>query len=127
MLLLDALAEARIVEAVARGEFDDLPGAGKPLLLDDDSHIPETQRMAYRILKNAGCLPPEMQLHKDIDVLAAAIPEIEDDTECQRARLRLQVLMLRLSLSRGGGGALRCEQAYFDRIQLRWTQGRAMR
>lgn len=125
MLLLDALAEARIVEAMERGEFDDLASAGKPLQLDDDSHIPETQRMAYRILKNAGCLPPEMQLRRDIDVLAAAIPEIEDDTECRRARRRLQVLMLRLSLSRGGGGDLRCEQAYFDRIRLRWTQRRA--
>ena len=123
MLLLDTLAEARIAEAMERGELDNLPGAGKPQVLDDDSHIPETLRMAYRILKNAGCLPPEMQLRKDIDALVAGMPERGDEAEYDRAHRRLQVLMLRLSLSRGGGD-LRCEQAYFDRIQARWAQSR---
>jgi len=33
LLLLDALAEARIEEALAAGAFDDLPGGGRPLEL----------------------------------------------------------------------------------------------
>ena len=54
------LAERRIEEAIARGEFDDLPGAGRPLDLDDeDPLLPEELRLAYPILKNAGCLPAE--------------------------------------------------------------------
>ena len=49
------LAERKIEEAIERGEFDDLPGAGRPLDLDDlDPLLPEELRMAYRILKNAG-------------------------------------------------------------------------
>jgi len=54
------LAERRIEEAIARGKFDDLPGAGRPLELDDiDPLLPEELRLAYRILKNAGFAPAE--------------------------------------------------------------------
>jgi hypothetical protein len=60
MLSLDAIAERRIREAQERGELDDLPGAGAPLALDDDALIPEDLRAAYRVLKNSGFLPPEL-------------------------------------------------------------------
>ncbi|HEY7527996.1 MAG TPA: DnaJ family domain-containing protein, partial [Candidatus Deferrimicrobiaceae bacterium] len=63
---LALLAESKIREAMERGEFDRLPGAGKPLSLDDDSMVPHELRVAYRILKNAGCLPPELELRKEI-------------------------------------------------------------
>jgi hypothetical protein len=49
-----------MLEAVSRGEFDDLPGAGRPLDLNDDPLVPQELRVAYRILKNAGYLPPEV-------------------------------------------------------------------
>lgn len=54
MLLFETLAEKKILDAASRGELDDLPGAGKPLDLDDDALVPEDLRMAHRILKNAG-------------------------------------------------------------------------
>ncbi len=53
MLALEWLAERKIEEAVARGEFDDLPGAGRPLDLYEDPLVPEEMRMAKRILRNA--------------------------------------------------------------------------
>ena len=58
--MLDFLAERRIAEAQSRGELDNLPGAGRPLELDDDALVPEDLRLAYRILKNAGFVPPEI-------------------------------------------------------------------
>jgi hypothetical protein len=58
---IDQIAETRIREAIERGELSGLPGEGRPLQLDDDSAIPEELRAAYRILKNAGFLPPELQ------------------------------------------------------------------
>ena len=52
---LQSLAERRIDEAAARGEFDNLPGAGRPRDLDDEDPLwPEEVRMAKRILRNAG-------------------------------------------------------------------------
>jgi len=61
MLALELIAERKLAEAAARGEFDDLPGAGQPLNLDEDPFVPEDQRMANRILRNAGCKPPELE------------------------------------------------------------------
>ncbi len=59
--MLDFLAERRIAEAIANGELDELPGKGRPLELDDDALVPEDLRLAYRILKNAGFVPPEVE------------------------------------------------------------------
>ena len=58
--MLAFMAERKIAEAVANGELDNLPGAGKPLELDDDALVPEELRMAYRVLKNAGYAPAEV-------------------------------------------------------------------
>jgi hypothetical protein len=54
MLALELLAEQKIAEAAERGDLDGLPGAGRPLELDDDALVPEEMRMARRILKNSG-------------------------------------------------------------------------
>jgi hypothetical protein len=59
--MLEFLAEQKILEAVSRGELDGLPGEGQPLELDDDRLVPEDQRIANRILKNAGIAPLEVK------------------------------------------------------------------
>jgi hypothetical protein len=67
--MLDFLVEQKLLEAVSRGEFDDLPGAGRPLDLDDDPLVPEDLRLAYRMLKNAGFVPPEVEALNEIAAL----------------------------------------------------------
>ncbi len=64
--MLDFLAERRIAEAIANGELDELPGEGRPLDLEDDALVPEELRLAYRVLKNAGFVPPEVQTLNEI-------------------------------------------------------------
>jgi hypothetical protein len=64
--MFDLIAEQKIAEAIARGELDNLPGAGRPLDLDDDALTPEELRLAYRILKNAGHVPPELETLNEI-------------------------------------------------------------
>lgn len=99
MNLLDQIAETRIREAIERGELRGLPGEGKPLQLDDDSAIPEELRAAYRILKNAGFLPPELQLRKDLREAEQLLHQLPE-SERSRARARLELLQLRLAASR---------------------------
>jgi hypothetical protein len=60
------IAERQIKEAMDNGEFDDLPGKGQPLNLDEDMSIPIHQRMVARVLKNARALPEWLQAEKDI-------------------------------------------------------------
>ncbi|CAG9001219.1 MAG: hypothetical protein CENE_03237 [Candidatus Celerinatantimonas neptuna] len=65
MSIFDQLVEQQISQAIKNGELDDLPGKGKPLQLDDDSQVPEELKAGYRILKNAGYLPPEIQQRQE--------------------------------------------------------------
>ena len=61
--------EAEIQKAMARGDFDDLSGKGKPLDLETYFKTPEHLRLAFHILKDAGFVPPEMKLKKQIEDL----------------------------------------------------------
>jgi hypothetical protein len=97
---LARIAEEKIRESMARGEFDNLPGAGKPLSLEDDSMVPEELRVAYKILKNAGCLPPELELRKEIITLKTLTAAIEDDGERRRKLRELNAKLLRLNAMR---------------------------
>src|SRR5215471_12864399 len=72
------LAERRIREAIAQGEFEHLPGSGKPLNLEEYFSTPEDLRVAFSILKNANCAPAEVELLKEISRLAQAIAETSD-------------------------------------------------
>ncbi|MGQ9925241.1 MAG: DnaJ family domain-containing protein [Chloroflexaceae bacterium] len=62
----ESLIERRVREAAAAGMFENLPGAGQPLRLDNDAHVPEDLRPGYRLLKNAGYAPAWIELHKHI-------------------------------------------------------------
>jgi len=97
---MSAIVEERIQAAMRNGEFDRLPGAGKPLKLDDDAAVPEELRASYKLLKNAGLLPEEMQLRKDMvrleDLLACCRDDgerVDLDRELSLKRLRYQSLM----------------------------------
>lgn len=65
MWLIDQLAEQHIKAAQEKGELSNLAGEGAPLVLDDDSHVPPELRAGYRLLKNAGFLPPELELRRE--------------------------------------------------------------
>lgn len=117
----DAIAERRIQEALARGDFDDLPGAGKPLDLSEDPLVPEDLRMAYRILRNAGFVPPEVEQLRDLRDLERCIAESEDDAERAGALRRLQLLALRLAESGRGRGAFAVGSPYHAQLVTRFA------
>ena len=98
----DAIVEAKIAEAQSAGAFDDLPGAGKPLNLDDDRLVPEDVRMAYRILKNAGFVPAEIEERKEAADLRKLIAATVNQPEKLRALGKLALLETRLE-ARGTG------------------------
>lgn len=100
MLLIDALAERHIAASRDRGELDNLPGAGKPLVLDDDSHVHESLRAGYRLLKNAGFVPPEVLVRREIHDVQQLVRLATDTVVEGRQRRRLQRLRLKLAVMR---------------------------
>lgn len=97
MWLLDQWAERHILDAQQKGEFDNLPGSGEPLLLDDDSHIPAELRAGYRLLKNAACLPPELEYRKEAVMLIDLLNSVQHDhPDFQLLHRRLSLLEMKL-------------------------------
>ena len=92
------IAEGKIREAVLSGEFDNLPNKGKPLRLDDMAHIPEELRAGYTILKNAGILPEEMELKKEIVTLQKLIDSCHEEKERDSLQRKLTCKMLKFDI-----------------------------
>jgi len=100
MEIFATIAEQKIREAMARGEFDNLPGRGKPLPREDLSGVPEELRMAYKVLKNAGCVPPDVELAKEIVTLRNLVDSLEEDDERRRKLRELNFKILKLNVMR---------------------------
>ena len=95
--MLGSIAERKIAEAIERGELDDLPGAGRPLELDDDALVPGELRLVYRILKNAGFVPTEVQALNEISQLERMVASGNADAEVRSKALgRLALLKMRM-------------------------------
>ena len=112
----DKIAEKKIREAIDNGEFDNLPGRGKPLRLEDDRHIPQDIRLAHKILKNADCLPPELELRKEIFSIEELLDGVKDTKEKYRQIKKLNYLVMKLNMSRRSPLDLEKNQLYYDRL-----------
>src|SRR5574340_1696544 len=96
------IAEERINEAMKAGEFDNLPGKGKPVDLDYDSSTPADLRMAFKVLRNAGILPPEVELKKEIFALTEELRKgLDEESRGKKLReLNAKVLQLNEMMKR---------------------------
>ena len=103
----DKIVEALIKEAQERGEFDNLPGKGKPIDLSAYFETSEDVRVAQSVLKNAGMTSPEVQLLKEIaelrQVYAALVDEIKKEEiqkQIQNKQMEFNLMMERQKRSR---------------------------
>ena len=82
-------ADEKIKEAIARGEFDNLPGKGRPLDLDAYFATPEDLRTGYSLLKNADIVPEEMELLKKIECLKKCLDSCTSEIEARAIQREL--------------------------------------
>ena len=99
----EKIVEERIKKARENGAFDDLEGTGKPFVLEPAHPAPDDCRLAYKILKNAGYLPPEIELKKKINQTELLL-EATDTASAQHREIskKLHCLLTRLDCLRGG-------------------------
>jgi hypothetical protein len=90
------LSEDRIKKAYKDGEFDSLPGLGKPMQLEDLSAIPEDLRMAYKIMKNAGYTEDEGRIRQEMMVIEDLLKKC-DDNERENLQRKLNEKLLRFN------------------------------
>ena len=110
------IAEEKICEAQAKGEFDNLPGKGKPLNLDEDNHVPQELKIAYKILKNSGYIPPELELQKEINTTLDLLKHCTDEREKYKKIQKLNLLITRMNMTRKVPVNLEQDQFYYEKI-----------
>jgi hypothetical protein len=99
MATLDEIIAQSLRDAQRSGELESAPSWGKPLDLDDGyAQTPEELRMAFKALKDAGYLPPEVETMQRIAALRAVIAAEPDAPEAQAMRQRLSELQQQLAL-----------------------------
>ncbi len=116
MDFFERIAENRIQEAIEARVFDDLRGKGQPLRLEDESQIPPELRMAYKILKNADCLPPELEVRKEIVTLQDLVADLEDEAEKLKQMRRLNFLIMKLGMMRPVSAQIVDHELYTPKI-----------
>lgn len=81
-------ADEAIRRAMEEGKFDNLPGKGKPLKLDENPHEDPEWRMAHQVLKNSGFTLPWIQARQEIEAELATAR----DALARTAQWRAQAL-----------------------------------
>lgn len=85
-------------EAIERGEFQNLPGKGKKLNLDDYFDTPEEVRLGYGLLKSNDFLPEEIQTLKDIEALQEKLKQTTTPKERQTLKREIEARRLKYNL-----------------------------
>lgn len=124
MNILAELAERAIREAQQRGEFENLSGQGQPLPETNDPFMPETLRMAYKVLKNAGYVPREVQSQREIRSLIECLERETDEALKMRQIQKVQLFIAKARIEHGG--LLQEEnENYFQKVVARVTLNKA--
>ncbi len=112
----EKIIESRIKKAQDEGAFEDLPGSGQPLNLEDDRHIPEDLRLAHKVLKNADCLPPEVHLRKEIRATEDLLSGMTDTAQKYRTIKKLNFMIVKLNAMREGNASFDIPQRYYGEL-----------
>jgi hypothetical protein len=112
----EKIVEQRIKEAMENGDFDNLPGKGRPIPIEDDSHVPEDLRLAYKLLKNADCLPPELLEKKEILQMEDMLAAIPDEKERYKLIKKINFKIMKLNMMGRKSPLLEEKQLYYKKL-----------
>jgi hypothetical protein len=116
----EKIVEERILTAQKKGDFDNLEGAGKPLNLEDLSGVPEELKLSYKILKNADCLPPEIEIKKEIHKTEDLLTGMDDTAEKYKVMKKLNFLIMKLNSLRKSSVEFEMPEKYFSNLVERF-------
>jgi hypothetical protein len=108
--------EDRILKAQKEGEFENLCCSGKPINFADDRCVAEELRLAYKILKNANFVPPEIELKKEIKQTEDLLAGMQDTAEKYRVLKKLNFLIMKLNTFRNSSILFEMPQRYTEKL-----------
>ena len=110
------IAERKISEALQKGQLDIEAWRNRPLPMTNDNMVPDELRMAYKILKNAGYLPPEIETKKEIQQIEDLLATCEDERIRVKQIKKLNFLVLKLNTMKGDGANFEGQDEYYRKI-----------
>ncbi|SDO73257.1 protein of unknown function [Desulforhopalus singaporensis] len=110
------IAEQKIVQAMKERDLTASKWKNKPLPLDDDRLVPDDLKMAYKLLKNSGYLPPEIEERKEVQKLEDLIAATEDEHERVRQMKKLNVLLMKVEARRSFTSNIASQQDYYQKV-----------
>ncbi len=113
---LTIIAEQRISQAIEEGTLRTDGWKGRPLPVDNDPFVPEDLKMAYKILKNSGYLPPEVEMRKEVQRLEELIATTEDAHQRVKQMKKLNVLLMKIDSRRSRPVSIEQHDDYYRKI-----------
>jgi DnaJ homologue, subfamily C, member 28, conserved domain len=113
---IQRLVEERILKAQAEGVFDNLPGKGKPLRFEPNPPVNSSLRVSFKILRNAGILPPELALRREIRDLRDLLSHVDDEGELRELVKELNEKILAFNVMSGRSMAGEIQQLYGEKV-----------
>jgi hypothetical protein len=110
------IAERKISEAIQNGLLDTKGWRNRPLPRTNDNMVPEELRMAYKILKNAGYLPPEIETKKEIQTIEDLLATCEDERTRVKQIKKLNYLVLKMNIMKGDAVSIESQEEYYRKI-----------
>jgi hypothetical protein len=119
--------DLQIRQAMARGEFDDLPGAGKPIADLGSQHDPDwwLKRMIKR--EQVSVLPPSLQLRKEDAELDERLDKLSVESEVRREVEEFNARVLRARYTPVDGPPLITQPRDVDATVAAWRERRNAR
>ena len=113
---LRLIAERKIAQAIKEGTLNTEGWKGRPLPMEDDHLIPADLKMAYKMLKNAGFVPPEIEAKKKIHKLEEMIAQTEDEHVRIKQLKKLDILLLKLNVQMNRPINLEEHKKYYGKV-----------
>ena len=118
------IAERKISEAIQKGQLDIEGWRNRPLPMSNDNLVPEELRMAHKILKNAGYLPPEIETKKEIQQIEDLLVNCEDEYTRVKQLKKLNYLVMKLNTMKGDVVNIESQEEYFQQVVERISVNR---
>jgi hypothetical protein len=118
---LSFIAEQKIAQALQERDLNSPKWKNKPLPLEDDRFVPDDLKMAYKILKNSGYLPPEIEDRKEVKKLEDLIACTEDEHERLKQMKKLNVLLMKIDAQRSSPINIAGQDEYYQKVVERIT------
>lgn len=110
------IAEQKILKAMEEGDLNSPRWKNKPLPLEDDHLVPDDLKIAYKLLKNSGYLPPELEERKEIRRVEELIAATEDEHERLRQMKKLNVLLMKVEQKRAFRSNIAGQDDYYRKV-----------